>query len=558
MLIGGDTLSYLALYRKYRPFNLNDLVGQDYVSKIIKDEILNNKISHAYLFSGPRGTGKTSTAKIIAKMINCLDLSDDGVPCGKCINCLNTNNSDIVEIDAASNNGVDEIRELRDKVNLVPTTGKYKIYIIDEVHMLTNQAFNALLKTLEEPPAHIIFILATTEFNKIPITVVSRCQKFRFNKFSINEIVDRLKKIVLEENLSISDDVLFEIARLSDGGLRDAINMLDQLSSYKDNDISVDDVYNLNGVVSYDEFNKLLINIIDGDYVNVMNFIQELDKNGNSLVRFLEDFMLFLKDIFLYLKTSNCDDSSSINKKIIISSSKLLSLSVIYDLIFQINDLIVKIKNSSCPTILIISFFINYSINLNKNNVVEEKANNNLVKNDIIEEKVEKKKKTDDIEIDSNVRKIRINNTFATASKKYKDDITSNWNLINDKLVDSRYGSVAALLNDTEVLVVGDGYLMMLAKYDSLLRRLYNKIDIIEDLVSSAFNKSYRIVFLTNDEWLYEKQKYIDNLKNDVKYKVIEEDIKIKNKDNDIDVSTSSDDIEKIISIFGNDVIEYK
>ena len=153
-------MSYLALYRKYRPSNLNDLVGQEYVSKIIKDEILNNRISHAYLFSGPRGTGKTSTAKIIAKMINCLNLSPDGLPCDKCVNCLNKNNSDIVEIDAASNNGVDEIRELRDKVNLVPTTGKYKIYIIDEVHMLTNQAFNALLKTLEEPPENVIFILA--------------------------------------------------------------------------------------------------------------------------------------------------------------------------------------------------------------------------------------------------------------------------------------------------------------------------------------------------------------------------------------------------------------
>ena len=166
---------YLALYRKYRPNNFNDLVGQSGVSTIIKNEILNNKISHAYLFSGPRGTGKTSTAKIIAKMINCSNLGADGTPCEKCASCLNFNSSsDIVEIDAASNNGVDEIRDLRDKVNLVPTIGKYKIYIIDEVHMLTVQAFNALLKTLEEPPAHVVFILATTEFYKIPATVVTR------------------------------------------------------------------------------------------------------------------------------------------------------------------------------------------------------------------------------------------------------------------------------------------------------------------------------------------------------------------------------------------------
>lgn len=185
-------MSYVALYRKYRPNNFNDLIGQNAVTSIIKNEILNNKVSHAYLFSGPRGTGKTSAAKIIAKMVNCHNLSPDGVPCGTCSSCLNFyNSSDVVEIDAASNNGVDEIRELRDKVNLVPTYGKYKVYIIDEVHMLTNQAFNALLKTLEEPPKHIIFILATTEFSKIPDTVVSRCQKFQFSRFSTNEIVER-------------------------------------------------------------------------------------------------------------------------------------------------------------------------------------------------------------------------------------------------------------------------------------------------------------------------------------------------------------------------------
>ena len=178
-------MSYLALYRKYRPNNFEDMVGQNDVSEIIKNEILTNKISHAYLFSGPRGTGKTSMAKIIARMINCSNLDNNCVPCGKCDSCLTFNSSnDIVEIDAASNNGVDEIRELRDKVNLVPTVGKYKVYIIDEVHMLTTQAFNALLKTLEEPPSHAIFILATTEFHKIPATVVSRCQKFQFLKFS--------------------------------------------------------------------------------------------------------------------------------------------------------------------------------------------------------------------------------------------------------------------------------------------------------------------------------------------------------------------------------------
>ena len=178
----GDTLGYLALYRKYRPDSFDKVVGQDKVIKVISNAILNNRVSHAYLFSGPRGTGKTTTAKIIAKMVNCENLID-GKPCEKCFSCLNfLNSNDIVEIDAASNNGVEEIREIRDKVNFVPTSCKYKVYIIDEVHMLTTQAFNALLKTLEEPPSHVIFILATTEFHKIPLTISSRCQKFQFTK----------------------------------------------------------------------------------------------------------------------------------------------------------------------------------------------------------------------------------------------------------------------------------------------------------------------------------------------------------------------------------------
>ena len=175
-------MSYLALYRKYRPKSFDEMVGQNNVIRVIKNAVMNNKVSHAYLFSGPRGTGKTTTAKIIAKMVNCENLVD-GEPCGKCPSCLNIlNSSDVIEIDAASNNGVDEIRNLRDKVNLVPSENKYKIYIIDEVHMLTIQAFNALLKTLEEPPQHVIFILATTEFHKIPMTIVSRCQKFNLLK----------------------------------------------------------------------------------------------------------------------------------------------------------------------------------------------------------------------------------------------------------------------------------------------------------------------------------------------------------------------------------------
>lgn len=559
-------MSYLALYRKYRPSSFEDLVGQNYVSDIIKKEILNNQISHAYLFSGPRGTGKTSTAKIISKMINCVNLSDDGVPCGKCDNCINiNNNNDVVEIDAASNNGVDEIRELRDKVNLVPTTSKYKIYIIDEVHMLTNQAFNALLKTLEEPPSHVIFILATTELHKIPITVVSRCQKFQFSKFSDGDIVGRLRKISELESIDVSDDVLYEIARLSDGGLRDAINMLDQLSSYKVSDLSVQDVYKLNGVVSYDDIYLLLKDIYENNVTSIISFIENLDRNGNSIVRFLEDFIVFLKDVMLYINSSKSVVIESKQEKIELIS-EIYTREQIYDIIFSVNDLLNKIKGSSCPSILVITFFLNLSLSLKDNvsNLVNVKKeiiafdkDDELQKADRKSEEksieIEKNNVNNDFEISESSRKLRINNAFATASKSFKDSFISNWSFIESKLVDSKYGAIAGLLNDVEVAVVGDGYIIMLAKYDSLIRRLYNNLNIIEDLLFDSYNKRYKLVFLVSDEWLYEKNKYVENLKKGIKYNIITDedtDLVVDNKQNS--------DIDKIVSIFGNDVIEYK
>ena len=298
---------YQALYRKYRPQDFDDVVGQQVIVKTLKNMILNNKINHAYLFTGPRGTGKTSIAKIFSKIINCESL-EDVKPCNKCVNCtqsIKNQNTDIIEIDAASNNGVDEIRELRDKVNLVPSFGKYKIYIIDEVHMLTTAAFNALLKTLEEPPKHVIFILATTEPYKIPATILSRCLRFDFKKISISEIKNRIGYICEREKISIDEDAIELIASLSDGGMRDSISLLDQLTAYTSEKITKSDVNDVCGIINDEEIFEILKLISEHKLNEVFELIEKYDENGKNVTRIIEIIIELLKNALIYCNNSD-------------------------------------------------------------------------------------------------------------------------------------------------------------------------------------------------------------------------------------------------------------
>ncbi|MEE3343503.1 MAG: DNA polymerase III subunit gamma/tau [Bacilli bacterium] len=554
-------MSYLALYRKYRPSNFEDLVGQNSVSSIIKNEILSNKLSHAYLFSGPRGTGKTSTAKIIAKMINCNKLSKKGIPCGKCDSCLNFNSSsDVVEIDAASNNGVDEIRDIRDKVNLVPTYGKYKVYIIDEVHMLTTQAFNALLKTLEEPPSHVIFILATTEFYKIPATVVSRCQKFQFFKFSNDEIIERLSKIASLENISVNNDILNEIARLSDGGMRDAINMLDQLSSFSD-DISINDLYMLNGIVSYIDLANLLKYIYNKDVINIVDFINNLDKEGKNFDRFINDLLYFLKDFLLIKNNSDIVIPIKEKKNKIMELYDLFSIDDLYNFIFTINDLNNKLKISSYSSILVITCFVKLSNDLNVKDdgnvkIVEDFKDvfdNSVdkVNNEVIELNVDRKQKN---VLDDEIKKIRINNSFATASKQLKDSFVEKWVNLKNIVDINRYSSVIGFIDDMEVLVVGNNNVIFKVNYDSLIDRVYDYLDEFESLLKEVYNNEYRVIIITSDEWKFEKDNYVSNIKKGYKYTYIDE---VDNNDS-ISKQAKNTDLDKVIDLLGDDVIVYE
>ncbi len=302
-------MAYQALYRTYRPRDFDEVAGQEHITKTFKNALVKNKLAHAYLFSGPRGTGKTSIAKIIAKAVNC-EHAPVANPCNECEICkaIDRNTiSDVIEIDAASNNGVDEIRELRDKVKYLPGVGKYKVYIIDEVHMLSISAFNALLKTLEEPPKHVIFILATTEPHKIPATIHSRCQRFDFRGIAIRDMLEKLNEIVEKETISVQDEALHLIAESAEGGMRDAISLLDQVVSYSDDEITVDDVHAIRGSVSHEAIIRIAKAVENDDVPQAVEELDELIASGKESHKLLDDLVKFYRDVLMYNNVEHND-----------------------------------------------------------------------------------------------------------------------------------------------------------------------------------------------------------------------------------------------------------
>ena len=545
-------MAYTALYRKYRPSNFASVVGQEVVVDILKNSILNNKVSHAYLFTGPRGTGKTSIAKILAHAVNCLNFNGD--ICGECEVCKNLeiNDSDIIEIDAASNNGVDEIRTLRDNVKLLPSFCKYKIYIIDEVHMLSTGAFNALLKTLEEPPSHVIFILATTEPNKIPLTILSRCQRFDFNKINMNDLVSRLKYIVNEEGRVVSDNILEQIAKISDGGLRDAINLLDQVLSLPDENINIDGVEKLSGKISTQSVYELFSYIINNDLVSILNFSTYMFDNGKNYKDLADSMLSFLRDISINTEVPNYFDKSysELLSKISISFNNLIKMSSI------INELLKELKNSNNQKMLFEIYVFqmcNILKNVDKVEVINTSINNNKnvnIKNDKNEHiNIETKQNL----IDSDLKDIRINNVFAGANKEILNSVNSKYYLINDYISNKKYNMVSILLSSGRIVVASDKYLLFsfenksdVLKFDSIYKQ-------IEQFLKKIYDESYKIVAVSDKEWKEMKNNYINNIKNKISYVFIEEnDVKLEMSENSNALENSA------LNIFGEDTISVK
>ena len=537
-------MDYKVLYRKYRPDNFSNIIGQDYMISILKNAIKNDKISHAYIFSGPRGTGKTSTAKVFAKAINCLNPTSDG-PCNECESCKHfKENADIIEIDAASNNGVDEIREIINNIKLAPAYSKYKVYIIDEVHMLSTSAFNALLLTLEEPPKHVVFILATTNIEAVPITILSRCQRFDFHKISIYDIINRLKYVVKNENISIDDDALEEIAYISDGGMRDALSILDQLSSTTEK-ITINDVIEHFGSVSKKQINDLYHLILQN---NVDNFDTMMKKFKELAI----DYKVLIKKMLEKI------EEEAINAKKDITYSGL-TYDQLKEMAFELADISNYVNMTIDPYLLIEITLLKY---FNANREPKITQNNNL--HDLNEKKEqtpetvasENKENTSTIisreiiltnSINSELIKIRVNNCFVNAKKEYLQTIKNLWKDFVDNLNDK---SLLNLVVDCNVVAASDKIAILTNVIDGTSNLINNKLNEIETNFNNKYKASYKFIALTENKWNEEKKEYIANLKNKYEYQYIEEpkqeNIEEKNIDNIEKIAYDIFDKEKI------------
>ena len=561
-------MEYLALYRKYRPTKFSDVVSQESILKILTNSIKEGKISHAYLFSGPRGTGKTTIAKLLAKTVNCLNLNDDLTTCGKCENCLDilNNSSDIIEIDAASNNGVDEIRELKSKINLVPSKLKYKVYIIDEVHMLSISAFNALLKTLEEPPSHVIFILATTEFYKVPATIVSRCQCLSFTRIKTSSIEARLKEIANLEKIPITDEAIHEIAVYSDGGMRDALGMLDKLSSYSLEKITLNDFLSINGLISKTDLDDFIQSILTKNNEEVIQKLNQFDELGYDFSKLIEMLMKETRDLLVnnyILKTEKYNSLDLSNLIICLNETyNMLKEAANRRIIFEVK--LLSFMNTSKNTIIPKIDVKNAEVKP----LPSDKENSQNISQEIPKKEEfalptqktpgNKNNYEKKYQIDEHIKRQRINNTFALASKLLKNIVLTNWKNLNNYLTDLKYGEVAGLLKDCEVGVVSNTNMILVSKYESVIEKVYENYTIVLELLKKIQDNDYVIVLLNETDFQNEVLNYKEHMhdKNYYTYQAEEKPfITYLSLENQPDLCYGNL-VQKAIDVFGKEYVQ--
>ena len=523
-------MAYQALYRKYRPTNFDEVVGQTHIIQTLKNAIVQNRIAHAYLFCGPRGTGKTSIAKIFAKTLNCTNSQD--APCGVCENCkmaANGSHPDIIEIDAASNNGVDEVRNLIDKVKYAPMQGKYKIYIIDEVHMMTSGAFNALLKTIEEPPAHVIFIFATTEPNKVLPTIISRCQRFDFNKVSMHDIKYRLSVVCKNEGIEIDENGLTLIAQLADGGMRDALSILDQCVAYCSSHIDVNDIRKIYGVVTSEDIGKLFYSVYKKDVDSSVKDIQTYSDMGMDIKRLTADFIHMLKDSLILDYSENSTLVSDMNKDMIRKYFKLAPINFRIKCMEELMDTYNKYTYASnaldyleASLLKISSYSYESKIHIidsdyNDFKEIEEEENyetsydDTSDNSDIIEKNIQKddnngvleKFEISDVsretlkQSENTNNKIILNDEFVIqllvgATKMERSIDTNKFNNIGQFISSLEFGKYAATLRNSSIMASGSNYIVVCVSNEIFAKQInefelnYGYEDFMEVLLGKA------------------------------------------------------------------------
>ncbi len=567
-------MAYKVLYRKYRPDSFENLYGQEAIKKLLSESIVLNKVSHAYLFHGPRGTGKTSTAKIFAKAINC-ENNVDGNPCNKCNSCVNFNESpDIIEIDAASNNGVDEIRNLRDSAKILPTFSKYKIYIIDEVHMLSGSAWNAFLKTLEEPPSHVIFILATTELQKIPLTILSRCQRFSFKKLSPDIIVSNILRISKLENIEITDSAANLIAELADGAMRDALSMLDQLS--KEN-VLIDDklIGDTFGFVGSKDVEKIFELLNDACYEDVNAIFNEYGDKGLNINLFVNKIIAYIFDLEM---------------KIVNGLSYPIAVCDLKNMAFDLSNVFGKKNSLDLIKIILFSYYQKCKVdNKDKIKITSESSNNEIIDKKVnkvdnlsidkkvnnLEQKQEFNEDTKDdvtnslniIQDSSNVNnvsgskkkitdefiKIRINNSYVNASRDCKKEFNELWNKFLTDIEFENNHDLLNLIENVSIEVVSPTNVIFANKSQSTVLLFNESLDLIENAFNKACKNKKSFICLTLNDWNIEKSKYMELLKNKQNnFVYIEEKNDIISEDDaNLSVSIAND-------LFGDSLLEVK
>jgi len=549
-------MSYKALYRKYRPHSFETVVGQRHIIKTLQNALQQHKMSHAYLFCGPRGTGKTTVAKLVAKSLNCIGTTK--VPCNQCVHCLSIqqgNHPDVIEIDAASNNGVDQIRDLIEKVKYAPLEGKYKIYIIDEVHMLSQGAFNALLKTLEEPPSHVVFILATTEPNKVLPTIISRCQRFDFNRVNSKDIQERIEEVLVQEKIKFDHEATRLISQLADGGVRDALSILEQCIAYGEDQISVIQVNEIYGIATTQDKLKLLIDVLKQDVATLMSDIEAITQKHIDIKRLTNEMMDLLKEAVIYDYTKD--------EKLLVKLSKAeaLELNIIPSLIAleMITDLMETAeKYRSASNVL--SYFeigllklmgrldkdvkIAHKTDLiEANSLVIELANKQVkpesaYTQEIIIDKTETDsiieletvpiQDAEPIELLSDDTKPPIHSEkpsklktdlnldfllqlMLMADKQKRLDDASKWGAIKDYTTDPQFMKMANWLSQSEIKMSGEAFVVVWVKEESLIKEINNDklIEKNSEFTLSVLGRKARIFAVAEKEFGLASKEFI-------------------------------------------------